>query len=310
MIAALRTAAAPTTTPPPRRAAIAAVRRGDALAASAPRARCLSTAAPAPAPSRDDDGHRDGVAPPPPPRTAAKKNGAFGGGFDWLDPLRIDSLLTGEEIAIRDAAAAYCRSELQPRVLLANRNEVTFDRDDMRRMGEMGLLGPTMPEEYGGAGLGYVSYGLIASEVERVDSSYRSAMSVQSSLVMHPIHAFGDEGMRRRYLPELARGDMIGCFGLTVRGCFLVVDSRSRSSSRFVTRLGRVFRRAFFAFATDASSRNNASPAVSRRRMQRAVGRGRKIRSRTTAPIRRPWKLAPSTTRPRTSTCSTGRRTG
>ena len=191
-----------------------------------------------------DDDHD--VAPPKTTTTTtttttANKNGAFGkGSFDYLDPLcMIDALLSSEEIAIRDAAAAFCQAELQPKILAANRNEVPFDHDDMKKMGGMGLLGPTMPEEYGGAGLGYVSYGLIAAEVERVDSSYRSAMSVQSSLVMHPIHAFGDESMRRRYLPMLASGDMIGCFGLTVsedfcsfRSLSLALPSRFRIASR------------------------------------------------------------------------------
>ena len=232
MIAALRTTAAPTTTGP-RRAAISAIRRGDASASSAASllARCLlSTGAAV---------HDDDVAPPPKKKTTtANKNGAFGGSFDYLDPLRIDALLSSEEIAIRDAAAAFCQAELQPKILAANRNEDPFAHDDMKKMGSMGLLGPTIPEEYGGAGLGYVSYGLIAAEVERVDSSYRSAMSVQSSLVMHPIHAFGDESMRRRYLPMLARGDMIGCFGLTVSEvCFvslrLVSGTFFVASSRF-----------------------------------------------------------------------------
>ena len=99
---------------------------------------------------------------------------------------------------------------------MANRNEEPFNHNDMKKMGEMGLLGPTIPEYYGGAGLGYVSYGLIATEVERVDSSYRSAMSVQSSLVMHPIYAFGSEELKMKYLPELAQGNIVGCFGLTV----------------------------------------------------------------------------------------------
>jgi glutaryl-CoA dehydrogenase len=132
----------------------------------------------------------------------------------------LDALLTDEERNIRSSANAFCQSYLQPKILLANRHEVAFDHDDMKEMGNMGLLGPTLPEIYGGSGLGYVSYGIIASEVERVDSSYRSAMSVQSSLVMHPIFAFGSEALRKRYLPELARGDMIGCFGLTVRFSF------------------------------------------------------------------------------------------
>ena len=119
------------------------------------------------------------------------------------------------KVAIQEAANSFCQQELQPQILMNNRNEVPFDHTDMQKMGEMGLLGPTIPEYYGGAGLGYVSYGLIAAEVERVDSSYRSAMSVQSSLVMHPIYAFGSEEMKLKYLPELAKGNLVGCFGLT-----------------------------------------------------------------------------------------------
>ena len=120
------------------------------------------------------------------------------------------------KVAIQEAANSFCQQELQPQILMNSRNEVPFDHTDMQKMGEMGLLGPTIPEYYGGAGLGYVSYGLIAAEVERVDSSYRSAMSVQSSLVMHPIYAFGSEEMKLKYLPELAKGNLVGCFGLTV----------------------------------------------------------------------------------------------
>ena len=120
------------------------------------------------------------------------------------------------KVAIQEAANSFCQQELQPQILMNNRNEVPFDHTDMQKMGQMGLLGPTIPEYYGGAGLGYVSYGLIAAEVERVDSSYRSAMSVQSSLVMHPIYAFGSEEMKLKYLPELAKGNLVGCFGLTV----------------------------------------------------------------------------------------------
>jgi len=116
---------------------------------------------------------------------------------------------------MQEAANAFCQQELQPRILMANRNEDTLDKSLMQEMGSLGLLGPTIPEKYGGAGLGYVSYGLIATEVERVDSAYRSAMSVQSSLVMYPIYAYGSEEQKMKYLPELAQGNMIGCFGLT-----------------------------------------------------------------------------------------------
>ena len=134
--------------------------------------------------------------------------------MQWDDPFLLDHALTEEERMIRDTAAAYCADKLAPRVMMANRTE-TFDRDIMSEMGEMGLLGATTPEEFGGVGAGYVSYGLIAREVERVDSGYRSAMSVQSSLVMHPIFAYGTDAQRAKYLPKLASGEWIGCFGLT-----------------------------------------------------------------------------------------------
>ena len=132
----------------------------------------------------------------------------------WEDPFLIEQMLSEEERMIRDAAAAYCEESLLPRVIEANRNEV-FDREIMNEMGELGLLGSTIPEEFGGVGANYVSYGLVAREVERVDSGYRSAMSVQSSLVMHPIFAYGTDEQRHRYLPKLASGEWIGCFGLT-----------------------------------------------------------------------------------------------
>jgi glutaryl-CoA dehydrogenase len=133
--------------------------------------------------------------------------------MSWIDPLNLESQLSGEEIAVRDAARDYCQGRLMPRILQANRNEV-FDRAIFTEMGELGLLGPTI-EGYGCAGVNHVAYGLIAREVERVDSAYRSAMSVQSSLVMHPIHAFGTEAQREKYLPGLAAGTLVGCFGLT-----------------------------------------------------------------------------------------------
>lgn len=136
------------------------------------------------------------------------------GKFDWEDPFRLEAQLTEEERMLRDAARAYAQDRLQPRVIAAYRDEVT-DPEIFREMGGMGLLGVTVPEEYGGIGAGYVSYGLIAREVERVDSGYRSMMSVQSSLVMYPIHAYGSEEQRRKYLPKLASGEYIGCFGLT-----------------------------------------------------------------------------------------------
>jgi glutaryl-CoA dehydrogenase len=134
--------------------------------------------------------------------------------FNWEDPLDLESELSEEERMVRDTARGYAQDKLFPRVLSAYREE-RFDREIMSEMGALGLLGATVPEEYGGAGLGYVAYGLIAREVERVDSGYRSAMSVQSSLVMHPILAYGTPAQRRKYLPKLARGEMVGCFGLT-----------------------------------------------------------------------------------------------
>ncbi len=134
--------------------------------------------------------------------------------FQWQDPLKLDGVLTEDERAVQDAAYSYCQDKLMPRVLMGNRHE-HFDREIMSEMGELGFLGPTIPEKYGCAGVNYVSYGLVAREVERVDSGYRSAMSVQSSLVMHPIYAYGTEEQRLKYLPKLATGEIIGCFGLT-----------------------------------------------------------------------------------------------
>jgi len=134
--------------------------------------------------------------------------------FKWDDPLLLDQQLSDEERMIRDTAAAYAQDKLAPRILEAFRNEST-DPAIFREMGELGLLGATIPEEYGGSGLNYVSYGLIAREIERVDSGYRSMMSVQSSLVMVPINEFGSEATKRKYLPKLASGEWIGCFGLT-----------------------------------------------------------------------------------------------
>ncbi|MCX5478501.1 acyl-CoA dehydrogenase [Kaistia geumhonensis] len=134
--------------------------------------------------------------------------------FDWSDPFRLDSQLTDEERMIRDAAAAFAADRLAPRIEKAYLDEVT-DPDIFREMGEQGLLGVTVPEAYGGAGASYVAYGLVAREVERIDSGYRSMMSVQSSLVMYPIYAYGSAAQREAYLPRLARGELIGCFGLT-----------------------------------------------------------------------------------------------
>ena len=134
--------------------------------------------------------------------------------FDWADPLRLDAQLAADERIVRDAAADFATRKLQPRIRDAFRHEIT-DPAIFREMGEMGLLGCTIPPAYGGAGLNYVSYGLIAREIERVDSGYRSMMSVQSSLVMVPIYVFGSEEQRQKYLPRLASGEWIGCFGLT-----------------------------------------------------------------------------------------------
>jgi glutaryl-CoA dehydrogenase len=134
--------------------------------------------------------------------------------FAWEDPFRLADQLSEDERLIAEAARQYCQDKLMPRVLEANRHE-HFDRAIMDELGAMGFLGSTIPEAYGGAGASYVSYGLVAREVERVDSGYRSAMSVQSSLVMYPIYAYGTEEQRRKYLPKLATGEWVGCFGLT-----------------------------------------------------------------------------------------------
>lgn len=134
--------------------------------------------------------------------------------FLWDDPFLLEDQLSEEERMIRDTTRDYSQEKLQSRVLMANRHE-RFDREIMNEMGELGLLGATLPAKYGCSAVNYVSYGLMAREVERVDSGYRSAMSVQSSLVMHPIHAYGDEEQRERYLPKLATGEWVGCFGLT-----------------------------------------------------------------------------------------------
>jgi glutaryl-CoA dehydrogenase len=133
--------------------------------------------------------------------------------FSWIDPLDLEGCLSEEERLVRDTARDYAQEKLMPRVLLANRNE-RFDREIMSEMGELGLLGPTI-EGYGCSGVNYVCYGLVAREVERVDSGYRSAMSVQSSLAMHPIYAYGSEAQRQKFLPRMAKGEWVGCFGLT-----------------------------------------------------------------------------------------------
>jgi glutaryl-CoA dehydrogenase len=135
-------------------------------------------------------------------------------GFDWSDPLHLEEQLTHEERLIQDSTREYAQDKLMSRVLMANREE-RFDRDILNEMGELGLLGATLPQKYGCAEVSHVAYGLIAREVERVDSGYRSAMSVQSSLVMHPIFTYGTEAQRERWLPGLASGELVGCFGLT-----------------------------------------------------------------------------------------------
>ncbi len=150
---------------------------------------------------------------------AAEKRGAppamlKDASFDWQDPLGIESELTEDERMVRDSTRAFAQERLMPGVIAAWRDE-KYDPNLIGDMGKLGLLGPTVPEEYGGAGMGYVAYGLIAREIERVDSGYRSTMSVQSSLVMYPIYAYGSEAQRRKYLPKLASGELIGCFGLT-----------------------------------------------------------------------------------------------
>ncbi|XP_069127812.1 glutaryl-CoA dehydrogenase, mitochondrial-like [Argopecten irradians] len=147
------------------------------------------------------------AAPPPQEQKSQKAS------FDWRDALNLESLLTEEEIMVRDQFRSYCQEKLMPRVLMANRHE-HFHKEMIPEMGELGVLGPTI-QGYGCAGVSSVAYGLIARELERVDSGYRSAMSVQSSLVMHPIYTYGSEEQKQKYLPKLAKGELIGCFGLT-----------------------------------------------------------------------------------------------
>jgi glutaryl-CoA dehydrogenase len=143
-----------------------------------------------------------------------QKSSAGKAAFKWEDPLDIEAELTPEERMVRDTAHDFGQEKLFPGIIEAYRDE-KFDRNVFKEMGALGLLGSTIPEEYGGAGLGYVAYGLIAREMDRVDSGYRSALSVQSSLVMYPIHAYGNEAQRKKYLPKLATGEWVGCFGLT-----------------------------------------------------------------------------------------------
>jgi glutaryl-CoA dehydrogenase len=150
-------------------------------------------------------------------KDASETMAGFGpdlGPFDWADPMRLEDQLSEDERMLRDAAAAFAQDKLAPIITAANR-EATVDPSVFTQMGEVGLLGLTVPEEYGGLGASYVTYGLVAREIERIDSGYRSMMSVQSSLVMYPIHAYGSEAQRIKYLPGLAAGSLIGCFGLT-----------------------------------------------------------------------------------------------
>src|SRR5215813_5653708 len=147
-------------------------------------------------------------------KSAAKGISADAKPFDWEDPFFLDDQLDEDERSIRDAVRDYCQDKLMPRVIEANRHE-KFHREIMNEMGALGMLGSTLPEKYGCAATNYVTYGLVAREVEAVDSGYRSAMSVQSSLVMHPIYAYGTEEQRQKYLPKLASGEWVGCFGLT-----------------------------------------------------------------------------------------------
>src|ERR1700749_954043 len=154
------------------------------------------------------------MAQPAEKRESNKATAIKDAAFSWEDPLDLEGELTEEERMVRDTARDYAQDKLFPRVLRAYHDE-QYDPAIVREMGALGLLGATIPEQYGGAGLGYVAYGLIAREIERVDSGYRSAMSVQSSLVMHPIYAYGNEAQRRKYLPKRATGAMVGCFGLT-----------------------------------------------------------------------------------------------
>src|ERR1700735_645200 len=154
------------------------------------------------------------MAQPAEKRESNKATAIKDAAFNWEDPLDLEGELTEEERMVRDTARDYAQEKLFPRILKAFRDE-SYDPAVLREMGELGLLGATIPEEYGGAGLSYTAYGLIAREVERVDSGYRSMMSVQSSLVMHPIYAYGSEAQKRKYLPKLATAEIVGCFGLT-----------------------------------------------------------------------------------------------
>ena len=150
----------------------------------------------------------------PAAKPSASKTARSSGGFVWEDAFKLEAQLSGDERMIRDSVRAYAQEQLQPRVIESFEKD-HFHREVLTEMGSLGILGATIPQEYGGAGVSYVAYGLAAREIERVDSGYRSSVSVQSSLVMHPIHAYGSEAQRRKYLPKLATGEWVGCFGLT-----------------------------------------------------------------------------------------------
>ena len=182
--------------------------------------------------------------------------------FRWDDPLDLEGELTEEERMVRDTARDYAQEKLFPRVLNAYRNE-QYDPAIVREMGALGLLGATIPEPYGGAGLGYTAYGLIAREIERVDSGYRSAMSVQSSLVMHPIYAYGSEAQRRKYLPKLASGEFIGCFGLTE-------PDHGSDPGSMTTRARKSFRR------LSSQRRQDLDHQLPDRRRRRRLGQARR----------------------------------
>ena len=218
--------------------------------------------------------------------------------FNWEDPLDLEGELTEEERMVRDSARAFSQDKLMPRVRLAWREE-KVDKELLPEMGALGLLGPTIPEEYGGAGLGYVAYGLIAREMERVDSGYRSTLSVQSSLVMHPIYAYGTEAQQQKYLPKLAKAELIGCFGLTEPdygsdpGSMVTrAEKVPAASSSTAPRCGSPTRRSptspssgRSSTARSAASSSSAAPRDSRRRRSRAS-----CRCAPRSPARSCWK--------------------
>ena len=262
--------------------------------------------------------------------------GQTGKTFRWDDPLDLASRLTEEERMVGEAARAYAREKLLPRVVSAFAQE-RFDREIMTEMGALGFLGATLPDEYGGAGVSHVAYGLIAREIEAIDCGYRSAMSVQSSLVMYPIHAFGSEEQRRRWLPGMARGEAVGCFGLTEadggsdpgvdahRGqarrrrlcpqrrqdvdhqrADLPMSPWSGPSSTAIIR-GFLVERGAAGF-DDAEDREQAFPARLGHRRDRALGRVRAARTRCCRTCRGCAGRSPASTR--RATASPGARSG